>query len=198
MEKYSSGLVSESFWFIEFKKIIKLRNEGKSWDDIRDLCLNDNLLGISKEYRAKRIYGYLKNRVDVLDEDLINIFINADLTTQKVINIIAIAKKNKLFFEFLYELYREKVLLGAIVLTDSDISNFFKNKQEQDEDISKWTDVTLKRLSSTYMNFLTDAGFLTVIDKQKRITPPILDISLENYLKDNDENQILKAIRGID
>jgi hypothetical protein len=153
MEKYSSGLVSESFWFIEFKKIIKLRNEGKSWDDIRDLCLNDNLLGISKEYRAKRIYGYLKNRVDVLDEDLINIFINADLTTQKVINIIAIAKKNKLFFEFLYELYREKVLLGAIVLTDSDISIFFKNKQEQDEDISKWTDVTLKRLSSTYMNF---------------------------------------------
>lgn len=198
MEKYSSGLVSESFWFIEFKKIIKLRNEGKSWDDIRDLCLNDNLLGISKEYRAKRIYGYLKNRVDVLDEGLINIFINADLTTQKVINIIAIAKKNKLFFEFLYELYREKVLLGAIVLTDSDISIFFKNKQEQDEDISKWTDATLKRLSSTYMNFLTDAGFLTVIDKQKRITPPILDISLENYLKDNDENQILKAIRGID
>ena len=198
MEKYSSGLVSESFWFIEFKKIIKLRNDGKSWDDIRDLCLNDNLLGISKEYRARRIYGYLKNRVDVIDEGLINIFINADLTTQKIINIIAIAKKNRLFFEFLYELYREKVLLGAIVLTDSDISIFFKNKQEQDEDISKWTDVTLKRLRSTYINFLTDAGFLTIIDKQRRITPPIIDISLENYLKDNGEKQMLKAIRGID
>jgi hypothetical protein len=198
MEKYSSGLVSESFWFIEFKKIIKLRNDGKSWDDIRDLCLNDNLLGISKEYRARRIYGYLKNRVDVIDEGLINIFINADLTTQKIINIIAIAKKNRLFFEFLYEVYREKVLLGAIELTDSDINIFFKNKQEQDEDISKWTDVTLKRLRSTYMNFLTDAGFLTVIDKQRSITPPILEISLENYLKDNGEKQMLKAIRGAD
>ena len=198
MEKYSSGLVSESFWFIEFKKIIKLRNDGKSWDDIRDLCLNDNLLGISKEYRARRIYGYLKNRVDVLDEGLMNIFINADLATQKIINIIAIAKKNRLFFEFLYEVYREKVILGAVELTDSDISIFFKNKQEQDEDISKWTDVTLKRLSSTYMNFLTDAGFLVVIDKQKRIAPPILDISLENYLKDNGEKQMLKAIRGTD
>lgn len=198
MEKYSSGLVSESFWFVEFKKIIKLKNDGKSWDDIKDLCLNDNLLGISKEYRARRIYGYLKNRVDVLDEGLINIFTNADLTTQKIINIIAIAKKNRLFFEFLYEVYREKVILGAVELTDSDISIFFKNKQEQDEDISKWTDVTLKRLSSTYMNFLTDAGFLIVIDKQKRIAPPILDISLENYLKDNGEKQILKAIRGTD
>lgn len=198
MEKYSSGLVSESFWFVEFKKIIKLRNEGKSWDDIRDLCLNDNLLGISKEYRARRIYGYIKNRVDVLDEGLINIFINADLTTQKIINIIAIAKKNRLFFEFLYEVYREKVLLGAIELTDSDINIFFKNKQEQDEDISKWTDVTLKRLRSTYMNFLTDAGLLTVIDKQRSISPPILEISLENYLKDNGEKQMLKAIRGAD
>ena len=198
MEKYSSGLVSESFWFIEFKKIIKLRNESKSWDDIKNLCLNNNLLGISKEYRARRIYGYLKNRVDVLDEGLMNIFINADLATQKIINIIAIAKKNRLFFEFLYEVYREKVILGAVELTDSDISIFFKNKQEQDEDISKWTDVTLKRLSSTYMNFLTDAGFLVVIDKQKRIAPPILDISLENYLKDNGEKQMLKAIRGTD
>ena len=198
MEKYSSGLVSESFWFVEFKKITKLKYDGKSWDDIRDLCLNNNLLGISKEYRARRIYGYLKNRVDTLDEGLINIFINADLTTQKVINIIAIAKKNRLFYEFLYELFREKVLLGAIALTDSDINIFFKNKQEQDEDISKWSDATLKRLSSTYMNFLTDAGLLTVIDKQKRITPPIFDITLENYLKDNGEKQILKAIRGID
>jgi len=103
-----------------------------------------------------------------------------------------------LFFEFLYEVYREKVLLGAIELTDSDINIFFKNKQEQDEDISKWTDVTLKRLRSTYMNFLTDAGFLTVIDKQRSITPPILEISLENYLKDNGEKQMLKAIRGAD
>ena len=103
-----------------------------------------------------------------------------------------------MFFEFLYELYREKALLGDIELTDSDISIFFKNKQEQDEDISKWTDATLKRLSSTYMNFLKDAGLLTVIDNQKRITPPILDISLENYLKENGEKQMLKAIGGTD
>lgn len=198
MEKYSSGLVSESFWFIEFKKIIILRNEGKSWDDIKDLCLNDNLLGISKEYRARRIYGYLKSRVDTLDEGLINIFIDGDLASQKIINIIAIAKKNRLFYEFLYEVYREKVLLGAIELTDSDINIFFRNKQDQDENISKWTDVTLKRLGSTYMNFLTDAGLLTLIDKQRRITPPILDITLENYLKDNGEEQMLKAIRGTD
>ena len=197
MEKYSSGLVSESFWFIEFRKIIKLKHEGKSWDEIKDLCLTDNLLGISKEYRAKRNYGYLKNRIDALDTGLIEVFIHADLNTQKIINLIAIAKKNRLFFEFLYEVYREKVQMGAPELTESDINIFYKNKQSQDDDVSTWTDVTLRRLRSTYMNFLTDAGLLTVSGKEKRITPPILDITLENYLKDNGDNQMIKAITGV-
>ena len=197
MEKYSSGLVSESFWFIEFRKIIKLKHEGKTWDEIKDLCLTENLLGISKEYRAKRNYGYLKNRIDALDTGLIQVFIHADLNTQKIINLIAIAKKNRLFFEFLYEVYREKVQMGAPELTESDINIFYKNKQSQDDDVSTWTDVTLRRLRSTYMNFLTDAGLLTVSGKEKRITPPILDITLENYLKDNGDNQMIKAITGV-
>ncbi|ADL05338.1 DUF1819 family protein [Lacrimispora saccharolytica] len=197
MEKYSSGLVSESFWFIEFRKIIKLKHEGKTWDEIKDLCLTDNLLGISKEYRAKRNYGYLKNRIDALDTGLIQVFIHADLNTQKIINLIAIAKKNRLFFEFLYEVYREKVQMGAPELTESDINIFYKNKQGQDDDVSTWTDVTLRRLRSTYMNFLTDAGLLTVSGKEKKITPPILDITLENYLKDNGDNQMIKAITGV-
>lgn len=198
MEKYSSGLVSESFWFVEFKKIIKLRYEKKSWEDIKILCLEENLLGISKEYRAKRIFGYLKNRVETLDEDLINIFINTDIKTQKLINLIAISKKNRLFFEFLYEVYREKIYFGAFELTDSDVNIFFKNKQTQAEDVNAWTDITLRRLRSSYINFLTDAGLLTIYEKKRRITPPILDISLENYLKYKGENSIIKAISGVE
>jgi len=197
MNQYSSGLVSESFWFTEFKKIVKFRNEGKSWDEIRELCLNENLLGISKEYRAKRIYGYLKNRIEALDEDVYEIFGNSDLATQKIIVFIAAAKQNRLFFEFLYEVYREKVLLGVNELTDSDINVFFKNKQQQDGTIAAWTDVTLKRLRGTYMNFMADAGLLTIIDKQKKMTPPILDVILERYLKDKGEMQMIKAITGV-
>lgn len=198
MIKYSSGLVSESFWFIEFKKIIKLKHEGISWEEIKDLCLKENLLGVSKEYRAKRIYGYLKNRISSLDEDIFDIFIMSDLSTQKIIDLISIAKQNRLFFEFLYEVYREKVLLGETELTDSDINIFFNNKQQQSEDIGLWMDVTLRRLRSSYMNFMVDAGLLTVINKQKQITPPILDVSLEKYLVEKNEIQLFKAITGRD
>ncbi len=197
MQKYSSGLVAESFWFIEFKQFIKLKAYGKSWDEIKDLCLNDNLLGISKEYRIKRIFAYLKNRVEAIDCGLQELFLSSDIQTQKIITLIAIAKGNRLFKEFLYEEYREKSILGIEVLTASDINIFFNKKQEQSEDIANWTDVTLKRLRSSYMNFLTDAGLLTVVDGNRTITPPILDITLENYLKDKGEMDIVKAITGV-
>jgi hypothetical protein len=197
MEKYSSGLVAESFWFVEMKQLIKLKHEGESWEDIKLRCLNENLLGISKSYRANRIFGYLKNRIIVLNDTLIQLFLDADVKTQKLITIYTIARKNILFFEFLYEVYREKIVLGVEELTASDINIFFKNKQTQDETMNNWTDVTLKRLRSTYMNFLTDAGLLTVSDKRKLITPAILDSVLEQHLIEIGESQMIKAITGV-
>lgn len=111
MKKYSSGLVSESFWFVEVKAIIKLLNNGCVCDEIKIKCLEENLFGLSKETRAKRVYGYIKNRVSTLDENLLQLFENSDLSTQKIINLIAISKQNILFYEFLYEVYREKCIL---------------------------------------------------------------------------------------
>lgn len=197
MEKYSSGLVSESFWFVECKKIIKLKYDGLSWDEIKAMCLTDNLLGISKEYRGKRIFGYLKNRIERLDRETISIFLDGDIATQKIIILVAIAKQNRLFFEFLYEVYREKVILGVREINDSDINIFFGNKQEQSEDIDKWTDVTLKRLRSTYLNFMVDARLITVNGKSKELTPPVIDGALERHFKDNGEMNLIKAITGV-
>jgi hypothetical protein len=43
---------------------------------------------------------------------------------------------------------------------------------------------------------MTDANLLTVIDKEKKITPPMIDIVLEKYLKMKGEETILKALTG--
>ena len=64
---YSAGLMSQSCWFVEFKKIIQLVADGKSQEEIRIQCLENNLLGAAKEYRAKRVYGYLISRAKMLD-----------------------------------------------------------------------------------------------------------------------------------
>ena len=98
----------------------------------------------------------------------------------------------------MFEVYREKNILGIPVIEDSDVNIFFKNKEIQSEDIVSWSDGTKRRLRSIYFNYLIDANLITVVEKKKTITPPILDIALERYLEACGESIIIKAITGVD
>lgn len=37
------------------------------------------MLGIAKEYRVNRTFGYLKNRVKAINEDMVELFLSSDL-----------------------------------------------------------------------------------------------------------------------
>ena len=193
---YSAGLMSQSFWFIEFKKVVKLISNGKSDEEIKSICIEENLFGAAKEYRAKRMCGYILNRAKMLDQTMTDLFLNSDLNTQKIINLIAILKGDRLFFEFMYEVYREKVILGLPNIEDTDLKVFFSKKEAEHEEIEIWKDTTKKHLRTNYMTYLVDANLITIIDKQRTITPPILDIALERYLEACGDTVIIKAITG--
>lgn len=196
-EIYSAGLVSQSFWFIEMKKLIKLMMDGKSEQEIKASCIEGNLFGTAKEYRARRIYGYLWSRSKNLDAYLIDLFAESDVATQKLINLIAILKGDRLFFEFLYEVYREKVILGVSHLESADVNIFFRDKEIQSENVASWNDSTKRKLGSVYLNYMCDANLLTVVGNEKSITPPILDTRLQRYLEDSNSGAIVKAITGV-
>src|SRR5699024_7725557 len=72
-KKYSAGLMSQSFWFLEFKKAVKMRQEGMAYDDIKKKCVEENLFGAAKEYRALRMAGYIITRVKAMDDTLVDL-----------------------------------------------------------------------------------------------------------------------------
>ncbi|MCD8362900.1 MAG: DUF1819 family protein [Lachnospiraceae bacterium] len=193
---YSAGLMSQSFWFLEFKKVVRLRQDGMSYDEIKKRCVGENLFGAAKEYRALRMAGYVITRAKAMDDRLVDIFESSDLATQKLINLITILRTDRLFFEFVYEVYREKILLGAEMMDETDVNVFFTRKEAQSDLIAGWKDSTKRHLRSNYLNFMTDANLLTVIDKKKTITPPILDTALERCLLAENETAMVKALTG--
>lgn len=196
-QQYSSGLMSEAPWFLEFKKMVLLINDGMPSEELRKKCVEENLFGMPKEYRALRTYYYLQNRVKYLDAQLMDLFCSSDLATQKIINFIAVIKGDKLFFEMVNEVYREKAILGYSELTASDINVFFSDMSTQDPEIKNWKDTTFKRLRSGYFMFMTDANLLRKEKSKYYITPPILDIALERYLEVSGNEPVLKAITGV-
>ena len=195
-KSYSASAVKFAFWFPEFRKIIGLLLEGKSQDEIKRLCLKENALGTSSVARANRIYLTVTARISELDASIYSLFTTSDLATQKLIDLTAIMASDLLFFEFMYEVFKEKILIGAGELSDSDYRIFFRNKQLQNEKVATWTDQTVTRLSRTYKQYLLESGLTENGITTRKILKPILDPIFEDWLNQHDMKAIVNALIG--
>ena len=195
-KEYSAGIMSQSFWFQECRQFIELLRENKTETELKMIVIEENLFGAPNEYRAKRMYGYIFNRVKSVENGLMKIFLSSDIETQKLIILIATIRKDKLFFEFLYEVYREKIILGENQIGIADVDKFFIYKETQNDELLSWQDTTKKRVQSAYLTFMTEANLLRSNKKIRIITPPLIDMRLEKYLRANGETAILKALTG--
>ena len=196
---YSAGAVKFSFWFMEFRKTVQLLADGKTYADIKKMNEEKNIYAAATKARAQTIYSTVTARIKMLDSSFYALFLSGDLTTQKMFALVAALAHDTLFFDFVYEVVREKVILGTNELTDADIRIFFKNKQAQSEKVAAFQDYTLHRLGSCYKTQLMEAGVLD--DKRtsnkRKILKPILDIELEHWLQDHNYGIMVNALTGV-
>lgn len=196
-KEYSAGMVKLPFWFLEFKKMISLINEGMSFTEIKDLNLKENIFSAPTEARAIQIYNTVSSRARALDKDFYKIFMQCDIANQKLIALISVILTDSLFFDFMYEVYREKLIIGIDEITDSDISVFFKNKQMQSDRVAKWQDYTLKRLGGIYKTILMETGILERATGTRKIKKPIMDDALESKLRKSGKEIIINVLMGV-
>ena len=196
-KEYSAGMVKLSFWFAEFRKVIELLSNGKTLPEIKQMNVQENIFSAPTQARAIQIFNTVSTRVKGLDSSFYAVFAKSDISTQKFIALIAVMQTDSLFFDFVYEVYREKLILGIDELADSDVGIFFKNKQLQSEKVAKWTDYTLKRLGTCYKTMLMEAGLIDQGTGTRKILKPILDKDLEECLKVNGMETTLRALTGV-
>ena len=196
-KEYSAGAVKLSFWFVEFRKTVELLNKGQSFSQIKSLVLNENLFAAPTTLRANQIFNTVTGRIKFLEGSFTPLFLQSDLSTQKLFALVAAMAYDTLFFDFVYEVIREKILLGICELSDSDVRTFFKDKQQQNEKVAKWTDATLVRLARCYKTMLYEAGIIDKTNAVRKILRPILDPELERWLELNDMSVFIKALMGV-
>lgn len=195
--EYSAGAVKHSFWFMEFRKVVQLLSEGKTLDEIKKLNQEENIFGAPTVMRATQIFNTVSARIKMLDESFYPVFVTSEVSTQKLFNLVATMAYDTLFGEFVYEVIREKMIIGNDEFADSDIRVFFKNRQLQDEKVAEWTDATLKRLGACYKTLLYEAGMTDKGKECRKILKPILDPVMANWLKDHDMELMVKALTGV-
>jgi hypothetical protein len=195
--EYSAGAVSKGFWFQEFKKYTEMIKMGKTEGEIRELQERENILMASSPSYGKRIISEISKRRKVLSKEIVKLFFDLDISNQKLINLLGIMMNDRLFFEYIYEVYRENIILGTKDFEDSSIRIFFKNKSEQSKKVAEFTEQTKKRLGTAYKNYLKEANLLEEENGILIYHKPIMDLQLEAEMKKPSFYSYFKALTGV-
>jgi len=195
-KEYSAGAVKFSFWFAEYRKVISLLRSGKTINDIKELATSENIFSAATPMRSGQIFNTVSARVLSLPNEYYSLFENSSLETQKLIALIAVMESDSLFFDFMNDVYREKLITGDTIISDSDVRVFFAEKQLESEKVSGWTDATLDRLRKCYKTYLAEAGLLERGAGDWQIIKPLVDGELARLLTDTNKTQALNVLSG--
>ena len=126
-KKYSAKLTGESFLLYEFKIVAKLKKEGFSDKEIRKRVLEENLFQYKFKSSISRRLSPLIKRVNSIDNNLLNMLLKDPLEYGSIINLYTIMKNDRLFFEFMNEVIREKIEYNYGFIEKKDI-NFLQQR----------------------------------------------------------------------
>lgn len=194
--QYHSNLVRDSFWLNETRKTAELILEGLSKKEIMDLSLNENIFGQNSKRRQNDIVQTIYKRLNGFPEEILEYFLRVDVTSAKVFVLISILRNDRLFFEFMYEVFREHILIGNYTLRSRDFDIFFNNKAMQNEKVDSWSETNVYKLSSRYRTILNEAGVLDNSGDDKQIIVPFIDLRLKNMLIEQGFGPFVYVITG--
>ncbi len=194
---YSSAIKKTPFKYPIAKKIANLMLDGLDRDEVFHQCFDENYIEIESMERRREITNVIYNRLCSLDELLLSEFYNGDVTTSKYILVYAIAKTDTLFFDFLFERYRDALMSQERnYLSIDDFDSFFESKKQVDLIVAKWGKFTLECLTKGYRNILVESGLGRRERKTIIVNRVMIHPAVEEHIKLIGDNDFLKATLG--
>ncbi|HDX9577013.1 TPA: DUF1819 family protein [Bacillus pseudomycoides] len=195
-QEYKSTIKSRPFLFLETKKVSILLYQGLKEFEVKEKAIVENIFQVNTESRKKEIASIILARLKMLDEYLIHKIANGDVESSKVIVLYAIMKTDRLFFEFMNEVFKEKFIFRETHITDADFNVFFEHKQQQSDKVASWNEYTFYKLKQVYIRILFEAGFLKNQKGDREIERPLVDMEVVQYIRDLGDNVYIDILVG--
>ena len=193
--EYNASATKHLFWFVETRETARLIGN-HSMDEARQIVIDENLYQQKSESRLINEFGCIRKRLEALPEELQRMMVTADLGTGKLIAFIGCMASDRLLFDLMYEVYRQKLYLGETNISDADLNIFFKDKKDQNEKVAAITDTSVKKLKQVYCKYMFEAGLLTGRVTEKQVSKPYIDPDLRFALQRNAMDKYLAALTG--
>lgn len=195
MKKYKATITSTLLWVQESRKTAMYVSEGLSRKELCDLSRNKNIYRAPSDDRKRRIANTTFDRVMLLPVELQQLLAVCDFDTAKLIVLLSVLLSDDLFHDFMFEVYKEKIILGSKIVNSNDVRIYLENKRLVHESVQKISFASLKKIEQTFIKFLLEAGLLNN-KKECKIQYQYVDYKLENILQECGYNDFLFMITG--
>lgn len=196
MEKcndYKGSLTREQFLFYEIRVVSKLVSEGLTREDAIAKIVDENLFQFPTERMITSIANTCFNRIDVLNSDeLVLILADGNSEDAKLVNLYAMMRTNKIVWDFMITVIGEKYRTQDLTFYQSDLNLFMMRLQEQNDDISTWSDATIKKIKSVLRRSLIESGYLDSL-KSETLNPVLASYELIDGINSNRDYEALVA-----
>ena len=190
---YNGGLTAEQFLFYEIRIVAKLYTENKTLNEIIETVRRNNLFQYPTERKVIKMVRACVKRLEALGNNNLALeIINAPTETAKQINLYAMMCCNRLVRDFMVNLIGEKYRQQDYFYTRKDINIFFSNLQEQNGDIAKWSDITIKKLKQVLTKCLIETEIINSF-RDITLNPILISNELENGIRENNDLSALAA-----
>jgi len=196
MNKYRTALMNRPFMYIESKRIAEMILQGKTEEERRSEAIELNAIQMPSLDRRKTSYKEISHRLSFLDDFLLEKFMDSDADTAKAILAYAILQADQLYYEFMREIYLEKILLLQKDLAKKEVINYLYKKAEQSEVVAKWGDNTKDRLAGGFVQMMRESGFILSNHEEHQVKRPLINQRVSEYLRKNGVKPIVEIMLG--
>ena len=116
--------------------------------------MSDNIFMVSTERRRKELAYKIIARMAVLDDYLIKMIAESPYNTAAILSLYALMKTDRIVYEFMNEVIKDKIELMNYRLSDIELNHFILCKAQQSELVAKWKDSNKIQVKSALRKIL--------------------------------------------
>ena len=192
--KYSSQIKDMGLLSKEMKIACQ---EYKNTNDLGAIIQNsisNNIFMVNTERRRKELAYKIVARMAALDDFLLYAIANEPYNISALLSLYALMKTDRLVFEFMNEVIKDKIELMNYRLTDIELNQFMLCKAQQSDIIAKWKDENKAKVKNSLRKVLIDAGVLRDLGSVYMIMPPILNKNIKDHIIEIGDKIYLEAL----